>query len=119
MVDWNRQQVDLTPEDLNAMASKDFTIAREIDESTIESEGRKFKLYSVTVAALDKKRFVFTLFERDLQPITKVIQGSKLADEVGVRLTLGVQDYTKKDKTKTSKIVVVTVQPPAQGALTS
>lgn len=115
MVDWNRQQVSLTPEDLDKMTDKTVTITREIDEKTIDgNDGRKYKIFSLQVAASDKRRFTFDIFERDLEPITKIIQGQKLADELGIRLVLNVEEYTKRDKTKARKIVITRVEAPAQ-----
>lgn len=114
MVDWNRQQVSLTPEDLDQIQDKTFSIVREVEERDIESAGRKFKVYTLTVQAVDKRRFAFDVFGNDLEPLTKCIQTHKLADEMGVRLTLGVKEYEKKDKTATRKIVLLKAEAPAQ-----
>lgn len=119
MVDWPRQQVSLTPEDLDSIQDKTFTIIREVDEREVESAGRKYKVYGLTVQAFDKRRFTFEIFGKDLEPVTKVIQASKLADEMGMRLTLAVVEYEKRDKMKARKIVITNASAPAQGALTS
>lgn len=123
--DYDAAQTNLTPEDLEKMEDKTFTIIRQTDTHTRESNETKktYRFADLVVESNDKRILAFSVFESEYEPVVKLIQTQKLRGshgirEFGIRLTLGTQEYFKgAAKVKSKKIVILKAEAPAQAAL--
>lgn len=117
-MDWSKQKLELSPDDVETGKVRDVTIVREVDDINKQTaDGRKYTLFVFTVQAPDKKRYTFSLFENAIQPVTRFIQDNKLDDEMGLRLTLGVVLDKNKDGSPRKNFQIVKVEGPAQVTL--
>lgn len=112
MVDYAKFPIDLTVDNVKAGTTL-VTVVGDV----AESQGDYGGIYTLTVADKDKKRYRLTFFERDFQPFAEFMRSNGLTEEAGVRVTLGVTKYQKKDKTQAEKLGIVKVEGPTQNQL--
>ncbi|MFA6161721.1 MAG: hypothetical protein WC766_06195 [Patescibacteria group bacterium] len=113
MTDYQKFPIDLTPEHVRSGITS-LTVVGDVQESKGDYGG----VYTLTVADKDKKRFRLTLFERDFQPFAEFMRSQPgLTEENGIRVTVKVIKYSKRDKTPAEKVGLEKVEGPAQASL--
>ena len=123
--DYDAEQTNLTPEDLEKMEDKTFTMVRPTEPRIVTNQkgGAPFKFADLVVESKDKRVLAFSVFATEYEPVVKLIQSQKLRGshgirEFGIRLTLGTEAYTKKGAAeKSKKIIILQADAPAQAAL--